>query len=203
MVRKIRSTSDSPPPYKHLHHFGVVVVEEEALAGVEGCDGLHIVVAEREVEDVEVLGHALDVDRLRYDDDAPLNQPAECHLGHALAVLMADGLEHGVGEEAVASFGKRPPRHDAAAESVHVLAGFGLLVEYVGLDLIHHRRNLDVARQVDEVVGIEVAHADGAQFAVLVGVLEGAVCAVAVAEGLVEEHQVDVVRAQAAQALVD
>ena len=37
--------SDSPPPHKHLHHFGVVVVEEEALAGVEGCDGLHIVFA--------------------------------------------------------------------------------------------------------------------------------------------------------------
>ena len=38
--------SDSPPPHKHLHHIGGVVVEEEALARVEGCDGLHIVMAD-------------------------------------------------------------------------------------------------------------------------------------------------------------
>jgi len=36
-----------------------------------------------------------------------------------------------------------------------------------------------------------------------VGILQGAVCAVAVAERLVEQHQVDVVGAQAAQALLN
>ena len=58
-------------------------------------------------------------------------------------------------------------------------------------------------RQVHEPVGEEVGDADGADLAGGQGLLHGAVGAVVVAEGLVDEQQVDVVGAQAAQGAVD
>lgn len=49
----------SSPAHEHFGHFAIVVVEEEALAGVEGGNTSHIVLGQREVEDVEVLRHTL------------------------------------------------------------------------------------------------------------------------------------------------
>lgn len=53
------------------------------------------------------------------------------------------------------------------------------------------------------MVGVEVAHAYGAQFPGLVSVLKGTIRAIAVAEWLMEEHKVDIVRLELAEALVD
>lgn len=78
-----------------------------------------------------------------------------------------------------------------------------LLVEHVRLHLVHHGRDLHVAGQGGQMVGVEVADTDGADLPLLVGLLQGAVCAVAVAERLVQQHQVNVVRAEPAEALVD
>lgn len=70
------------------------------------------------------------------------------------------------------------------------------------LHLIHHRRDLDVAGQIYQMVGIEVAHTYGAELALLVGVLQRMVCTISVAEGLMQQHQVQVVGTELAQALV-
>ena len=56
------------PIHEHLHHFRVVMVEEEALAGVEFGNLRHILVAECEVKDVKILLHALNMHRFRNDD---------------------------------------------------------------------------------------------------------------------------------------
>ena len=137
------------------------------------------------------------------DDDTALNQPAQGHLRHRLAVLAADFGQNRVREEAVAALGQRTPRHDARAELLHDALRLPLLVEDVRFDLIDRRDDLHIAGQVDEVVGVEVRNADSPQFSLLVRLLQCAVCTVAVAEGLVQQHQVDVVGLQAAQALVD
>ena len=69
--------------------------------------------------------------------------------------------------------------------------------------LIDRRNDFHVAGDVDEMVGIEIRDADGAEFPFLVRFFQCAVCAITVAERLVQEHQVDVVRLQLTQALVD
>src|SRR3954447_4127258 len=51
------------------------------LAAVEPVDGADVVRLEPEVEQLEVLLHAGAVDRLREDDAAALDVPAQHHLG--------------------------------------------------------------------------------------------------------------------------
>src|SRR3954452_8180799 len=61
-----------------------------AAAGVERVDGGELVAGQLEVEDVDVLGDAVRLGRLR-DDRAPVLQaPAEHHLGRRLAVRVGD-----------------------------------------------------------------------------------------------------------------
>ena len=176
---------------------------DDALPLVEGGDGPHVGVVELEVGDVEVGDHALAVDRLGDDDDVQLDEVAQGHLGGGLAVLLADGGEHRVGEDVVAALGERPPGLQGGVVLGVPGAVVGLLVEDVSLHLVDGRRHLDVLRQVHEPVGEEVGDADGADLAGGQGLLHGAVGAVVVAEGLVDEQQVDVVGAQAAQGAVD
>src|SRR4249919_235738 len=63
-----------PPLAQELHHRRIAMIEEQALAGVELADGVHVVAAQFETEDIEVLGDPLRLDRLRNDDDAALDQ---------------------------------------------------------------------------------------------------------------------------------
>ena len=108
-----------------------------------------------------------------------------------------------MGEDVVAALGQRAPGLQGGAVLGVPGAVVGLLVEDVGLHLVDGRRHLDVLRQVHEPVGEEVGDTDGADLAGGQGLLHGAVGAVVVAEGLVDEQQVDVVGAQAAQGAVD
>ena len=103
----------------------------------------------------------------------------------------------------VAAFGERRPRHDARTELLHDTLRLDLLVEDMRFHLIDCRRDLHIAGQVDEVVGIEIRYADSAELSLFIGLLQRPICPVAVAEGLVQKHQVDVVGLQAAQALVN
>ena len=64
-----------PPTHEHACGFGIVVVEEEAAAGVECGYGRHVFVGEGEVEDVDVLLHAFDVRGLGDYDYAALDEP--------------------------------------------------------------------------------------------------------------------------------
>ena len=78
-----------------------------------------------------------------------------------------------------------PPRHVAHAQFVHILARLCLLEEHVRLHLVHRRDNVHEVAEVDEVIGIEVAHADGSHFPCLQRAFECAIGVVAVAERLV------------------
>ena len=110
---------------------------------------------------------------------------------------------HRIGEEVVASLGQWSPRHYLCAGFFHIFLSLDLLVEHVGFNLIDHRGDLHVCSEVYEMVGVEVADAYGADFALAVGIFKSAICAIAVAEGLMEQHEVDIIRAQAAEAFVD
>src|SRR6201996_9698410 len=61
-----------------------------ALAGVEPVDGGDFLRGQLEVEDVEVLGEAVRLGRLRDDRAALLDVPAQHDLGRALGVGLGD-----------------------------------------------------------------------------------------------------------------
>ena len=110
-------------PVEHLDKLGVTVVHDLAVADVELCDLCHILVAELEVSDGQVLLHAILVDGLRDDGDAALDVPPQGHLGGALAVFLADGGQHGMGEDAVAALGKGTPCFGMDAVLLHQRCG--------------------------------------------------------------------------------
>ena len=179
------------------------MVEEKTLVGVERFDGGDFVRSKREAEDVEVFAHPVSVRCFGNDDDALLKEKSQRDLRDGLVVSFADLRENRVREEAVLSLGKRSPRHQAAVQFVQERTESLSLLEYVRLHLVYHRGDFVVDSKIHDVVGEEVAHADSAAFAGFIGFFKGAPGAVAVAEGLVQEHQIYVVRINAAKRLVE
>ena len=95
--------------YQPLHRLRVVVREEQAVTQVEGAYGLHVFVAQVEVEHIEVLLHALAADGLGDYDDTALEEVTQGHLGGTLAMFCADACQGLVAEEVVAALGKGSP----------------------------------------------------------------------------------------------
>lgn len=141
-----------------FHCLRVVMREKQTAAQVKLAYALHVLAVESEVEYVDVLLHALFVDRLWDDNDASLDEVSQCHLGSTFAVLVAYFNQSLVVEEIIAALGKRPPCHDVCPIFPHYLLGDDLLVEYMGFNLVDHRRYFAELCQVDETVGIEVRH---------------------------------------------
>ena len=172
------------------------MVKERAALGVERSNGDHLVVAQREVEDVEVLLHAIAVRALRDADHTALQQPAQHDLGDRLAVRLADASEDLVAEEAVSALRKGRPALHGHLLAGHVLLRLALLEEHVALDLVHGGRDAVERDEVCEVIWVEASCPYGADNALLVELLHGAPRAEDVAERLVDEVEVDVVEPQ-------
>src|ERR1700733_7493373 len=68
-----------------------VRVGAHALVLVQRADRLDVLTGELEVEDFDVLGDALGLDRLREDDVAALDVPAQDDLGRRLPDPAGDG----------------------------------------------------------------------------------------------------------------
>ena len=167
--------------------------------GVHRGDAGHLVIGQGEVEDVEVLFHALAANRLGDGHDAALDQPAEHDLGDGLAVGVADGGERRIGEQVVASLGEPAPRLDLHAVGVHQLVVGVALEERVRLDLVDRRGHVVVLDEIDETVRVEVGDTDRPGQAVGVELLHRPPEAVVVPERLVDQVQVDVVETEPLQ----
>ena len=63
---------------------------------------LHLVVVEREIEDVEIVGDALRLRRKRNGGDVLLQQPAQRDLRDAAAALFGDVVQQRIAEQAAA-----------------------------------------------------------------------------------------------------
>ena len=126
---------------------------------------------EVEVEDVEVLGDAVRLVRLR-DGRASLQVPAQHDLGGVLPCSLGDPADdrvlQGAGVLAVAVEGdaadRRPGLGQDAVLGVEGLH-LGLLEVGVHLDLVDRRHDVGCLEQRGEVVDHEVADADGAYLA--------------------------------------
>ena len=130
-----------------------------ANAGVERVNGRNLFAGKLEVEDVEVLGDARRVGRLRDRGAARLQVPAKHHLRGGLAVPAPDLDERRVVERALrgVTVGRDPADgrlglRDDAILGVHPMQ-FGLLEIGVDLDLIHGGDDGRLAQQAFEVRG--------------------------------------------------
>ena len=66
-----------------------MMVEEEAVGGVERSNLLHVLSIKFEVEEVPILLHSFLMNGLRDDDYIALQQPVQGYLCSSLAVFLA------------------------------------------------------------------------------------------------------------------
>jgi uncharacterized protein (UPF0303 family) len=110
--------------------------------------------------------------------------------------ILTDLGQHRVREQVILALGERCPGLEDDALLGEQLLVIGLLVERIRLHLIDRRDDLAELDEVDEPIGREVGHADRADAAVRLQLLHGPPLAVVVAEGLVDEVEVEVVEAE-------
>ena len=182
----------------------LVVVLEERLSLVEGIDLGHVLVGQRKVEQVDVLSDVRRRLRARDHDVSMLDMPTQQHLGGGLAVLLGEALDEGLGHDrVVAAPAQRVPRLQRDVVPLEEFLEFRLWEVGVALDLVDRGDNLALVEDALRLGHVEVRQADRANLAFLMRLLEDAVSRDGVARGLVQDHQVDVVRAQALKRLVD
>lgn len=87
----------SSPLHKLLGCFSAMMVEEEAVGGVELGNRLHVLSLKFEVEEIQILLHSFLVNGLRDDDYVALQQPAQGYLCSSLAIFLANLGEGRVG----------------------------------------------------------------------------------------------------------
>ena len=178
-----------------LDEVRIEVVDDAALAFVLGADGLHFIFSERKVPDVQVFLDSFFVSGFRDDGEASLHVPAESDLCCGLSVLLADGGEVRIGEDAVISFSQRAPclRNDAVG--FHDTEVFFTGEERMRFDLVDGRDDFHVFAKVDEDGREIVGYADGFCEAVFGCFFEVSVSGEVVAYGLMEEDEVEVIKA--------
>ena len=74
-----------------------MMIEEEAVGGVELSNLLHVLSIKFEIEEVQILLHSFLVNSLRDDDYIALQQPAQGYLCGSLAIFLANLGEGRVG----------------------------------------------------------------------------------------------------------
>ena len=169
---------------------------EERLPLVEGIDLSHVLVRQREIEEVDVVRDVRGRLRTRDDDVSLLDVPAQQHLGGGLAVLLGEGLDEGFGHDrVVAAPAQREPRLQRDVVLPQERLELGLREVGVALDLVDRGDNLALVEDALRLGHVEVRQADRADCAFLVRLLEDAVPRDSIAGGLVQDHEVDVVRA--------
>lgn len=165
---------------------GLVGVLEERLPLVEGIDLSHVLVRQREIEEVDVVRDVRGRLRTRDDDVPLLDVPTQQHLGGGLAVLLGDALDDGFGHDRiVAASAQRVPRLqcDVVLREEHL----ELRLREVGVALDLDKRGLDLglAEETSEFLNGEVRNADCTDLTRLVGLLEVTVAGANVASVLV------------------
>ena len=170
--------------------------EKGALPLVQSRDSGHVLPRQGEVKYLQIFPHPLDVGGLGDDGDAPLDMPTQHHLRRRLSVFCADLGECRVREQAAPPFSEGGPGFHLDAVFVQPLFCFGLLVERMDLNLIHQGTDAGERGDVHHPVGIEVGDADGAKLSGLIQVLQRPVGAVIIGKGLVEQHQIQIIRPQ-------
>src|SRR5437870_9315730 len=110
---------------------------------------------------------------------------------------LPDGAQDRIREEVVPAFCELSPGLVLDAPLAHELMLLDALKERVRLDLVDGWRDLVLVDQVDKPVHREVRDPDRADSALTVEILHSAPLAVVIAEGLVDQVEVEIVEPQA------
>ena len=178
------------------------MVDDLAAAKVERFDLGHLLACQGEIPDIKVLLDPLLVHRFGYDRHPALDVPPQGRLGGGLAVLLADGGQNRVGDDAELALREGTPRLRDDPVFLHDLEGFLLLEEGMDLDLVDGGDDVHRLAEVEQAGGVEVADADGPHLAGAAGFLHGAVSAHIVARRLMDQVEVKVVEAEVLQGAV-
>ena len=174
----------------------LVVVLEERLSLVEGIDLGHVLVGQRKVEQVDVLSDVRRRLRARDHDVSMLDMPTQQHLGGGLAVLLGEALDEGLGHDrGVAAPAQRVPRPQRDVVLLEEFLELCLREVGMALDLVDRGDDFALVEDALRLGDVKVRQADRADCAFLVRLLEDAVPRDSIAGGLVQNHQIDVVRA--------
>src|SRR5690242_21580638 len=172
------------------------MVEETAGLRVQCADRGHVLGAQLEIKNCEILGHAFLSHRLGENDDASLRHPAEDDLCHAALVSLGDAQQQRVCEDVIAPLGERSPGFRLDIVCLKKRLRIDLLMEGIDFDLIDRRYDLVVNHQVHEAVRMKVRNADGLDRASAIRLLHRAPLAIYVAIGLMNQVQVEVFQLQ-------
>lgn len=148
--------------------------EEAACASLQRCDASEVRCIQFEVEDIEVLRHALFPDGFGERQDVALNQPAQYDLTHRFSVFRGNRDQLCALKQIVATLGERCPGFRLRVVVAHERHALFLLMEGIDLDLIDRRLDLVKGHDVHQPIRLEVAEADGAQLGRFIGLFHGA-----------------------------
>jgi len=179
------------------------MVEEAAGTGIQGFDGGQVFRAQFEIQHSEIFLHPLPARGFGERDDSALGDPAQDDLGHAFPVFGRDAQQQFVLKDIVPAFGERRPSLDLHVVLLQKRLRLELLLEGVHFDLVDRGRDLVMDHQVHEAVGLKVGDADGPDFALLIQLFHGAPFAINIAEGLMDEVEVEVIELQPFQGIFE
>ena len=135
----------------------LVVVLEERLPLVEGIDLGHVLVGQREIEQVDVLSDVRRRLRSRNDDVSLLNMPAQQYLGGGLTVLLGEALDDGLAHDrVVAAPAERVPRLQRDVVIVEERLEFHLREVGVALDLVDRGDDFALVEDALRLGNVEV-----------------------------------------------
>ena len=164
--------------------------KKQASVQIQTGNSCHLVIRQSKIEHIEVLRHALLVYRFRNRHYTLLKQETQSHLCNRFSSSLTDRHKNRIGEKTVAPFGKRTPRHDLYAVTLHYFLRSSLLVEDVRFHLIDHWRNVAKFSQIHQSVRIKIADTNSSCLSDAVSLFHGSIASIIIVEGLVNEQPV-------------
>ena len=182
----------------------LLCVFEHGLTAVKSGDLCHFLVRQSEVEELDVLCDVGGSLGSGDHDVSLLDVPAQDDLGRGLAVLLCQILDQRFAHDGIIS---APTQGEPGLQRDVVLLEecfeFRLREVGVAFALDESGRDLALVKDLLGLVDVKVGQTNGVKLASFVCGLELAVTGKVVSCGLVQDHEVDVVDAQALQGFIN
>ena len=131
--------------------------------------------------------------RLRNDYDSSLNVPAQHDLCGSLLIFLCNLRNHRVIKSTSSALSKGSPCFQLNTVFVCPFLQILLLIENMGLYLIHHRLNTVKGSEIHHSVYIEVRNTDGTDLTLIVQVFQCTVSTVRISERLMQQYQIKII----------
>ena len=137
------------------------------------------------------------------DDNPVLDKEFQSHLSSGLSVTLTNTHQSLVIKDAATAFCQRTPCLQCHIVWFQVFQHLLLLVEYMGLTLIHYGHHLRIIHNLRECFRIEVRYADSLEHALIVKFFERMPHDGRVADRPVNQHQVHIAKPKQLHGMAD